>query len=269
MPSFLVQNAPDGRLEVCSHIGAATGTEFRPGSLVPLGAWSSVLSEEHKGAWNRYNAGVGLHANIALVRIFDPAELQQLSDDPHLQLQAKIDQLASPASRRMASERMEEVCRKLSNGSPLEQMGFWLAKGGGPSLSTTRDRSDGCLVGLHLDRWDRRPVSTLSEARNRVCLNLGPQPRYLVFVPEDVRDMARRCQIAETTPFSTPDAQTYLRDHSEIRAYRIRVNPGEAYIAPTEELIHDGIASSSLGEWMYTILGRFENVEEARRLSVV
>jgi hypothetical protein len=146
---------------------------------------------------------------------------------------------------------------------------FKLLFGGGMSLSTTRERSNGKLTGLHIDRWEKRPLSSLSSARNRVCLNMGPHPRWLVFLAIDLHEIAALCGIDVTIPFTTSHAQTYLRRHPITPVYRLRIEPGEAYVAPTERLIHDGQASSVTGEWVYTVFGRFERTDEARTLSIV
>jgi hypothetical protein len=234
--------------------------------LIPHGDWMPVEEAERSPVWERYEGGKCLRENLALVRVIDPFSKNPA---PSSGLEGGAGQQGWPNDWRMALEQLEAVCMRLNADSPLEHKGRWLAKGGGTSLSTTWDRNDGRLTGLHIDRWERGPVASFSSARNRVCLNLGPRSRYLVFVPLDLPELAARSGIDRTGSFTTSHAQTYLRQNPMTPVCRLRIEPGEAYVAPTECLIHDGQASSAEGEWVYTVFGRFEATNEARFLSVV
>lgn len=270
MPILLVRNGPCRRLEVCSGVRETNEPCFRPGSLVPSGDWRTIDSADGMTGWDRYEGGKCLHGNVGLVRVIDAralleAERKQLEpfgENPD------CDPIGNDTWR-MALKLLDGVCGRLCEDTPLDHKGRWLAKGGGVSQSTTRDRSDGKLTGLHIDRWERRPLESLSSARNRVCLNMGPGPRWLVFMAIGLQEMAAHCAIEPPISFTTAHAQMYLRQHPLTPVYRLRIEPGEAYVASTESLIHDGQASSADGEWVYTVFGRFERTEEARSLSVV
>jgi hypothetical protein len=265
MPILLVRDDPRCRLEICSGVRETDEPCYRPGSLVPRGDWRPIEETTERGrTWDRYEGGRCLHENLALVRVMDGSALAEASG-----FECGPGQQGWRINWGMALEQLEAVCKRLCADSPIEHKGRWLAKGGGISLSTTWDRNDGNLTGLHIDRWERRPVGSSSSARNRVCLNLGPRSRYLVFVGIDLMELAARHGIDGTGLFMTSHAQTYLRQHPMTPVYRLRIEPGEAYVAPTECLIHDGQASSTEGEWVHTVFGRFAATNEARFLSVV
>jgi hypothetical protein len=251
MPVLLVRDHPSGRLEVCPGVRETSEEGFRAGSLLPLGDWRVAGDAERATAWQYYDDNNCLHENIALVQVIDAKFLE--TDSPW----------------QVVSGALECVCRQLGAGAPVEHKGRWLAKGSGLSLSTTIDRTDGNRIGLHIDQWERRPLGSVRSARNRLCLNLGPQSRYFVFLAIDVFETAASCGIAPDSRFTTREAQAYLRRHPMTVVYRLRIEPGEAYIASTECLIHDGQASSPAGEWVYTVFGHFEATREARSLSVV
>lgn len=251
MPVLLVREGPCGRLEVCSGIRETNEEGFRPDSLLPLGDWRVAGDTERGTAWQHYDDNNCLHDNIALVQVMD-AKLLEAGDQSRVVLGA-----------------LDAVCQRLGAGAPVEHKGRWLAKGSDISLSTTIDRTDGNRIGLHIDRWERRPLASVRFARNRLCLNMGPRPRYLVFLAVDVLETAASCGVAPSSPFTTRDAQAYLRQHPMTAVYRLRIEPGEAYVASTESLIHDGQASSPAGEWVYTVFGHFEATREAQSLSVV
>jgi hypothetical protein len=293
MPVLLVREAPRDRLEVCSGARETNEPAFRSGSLVPKGDWRQVTKDEDQIVWDHYNCSRPLLENIAVIRVLDvvlpsgreyqgstniepdPANsielLKSLQDDPRssLLLNWESKWFSSSEVKNEVQRKFAEVCSGLVRGVPLENKGCWLSKGEGKSLSTTIDRSDGLRIGLHIDRWERMPLGTVASARNRACLNLGPGSRYLVFAATDLREIAKRYNFTSQTFFTTRHAQTYLRDHPKVPVFRLRIDPGEAYIAPTECLIHDGQASNSTGQWACTMFGRFENAEQAMRLSVV
>ena len=292
MPVLLVGESPRDRIEFCSGTRETNETVFRPGSLTPRGDWRQVTKAEGPIVWDHYNRGRPLLGNIAVIRVLDvvlPLEkdhqgsplvepnpthsikLLRCVQDPRasLLLNWESNWLGSSDVKNAILQKLEEVCSGLAEGSLLENKGYWLSKGGGKSLSTTIDRSDGLRIGLHIDRWERRPLGTLASARNRVCLNLGPGSRYLVFAARDLQEIATRYNLTSRDFFTTRHAQTYLREHPEVPVFRLRIEPGEAYIAPTESLIHDGQASNSTGQWACTIFGHFVNSEQAMRLSVV
>jgi hypothetical protein len=100
------------------------------------------------------------------------------------------------------------------------------------------------FAGLHVDSWDRLPLSHRNRSRNRICINLGREPRYSLFFnlplinmfnciglrdPEDIYDDFRGLYMG----------QRFMKSWPEYPAIRLRIDPGEAYILPTDNLIHD------------------------------
>ncbi|MFD9621860.1 hypothetical protein ACFWB2_31930 [Streptomyces virginiae] len=126
-------------------------------------------------------------------------------------------------------------------GDPGAQyLGQALAK---PNMVTTTDNyQDGRLIGLHLDNWDKLNYGQKTTGRRRLALNLGPGTRYILLGALDAqavcravhpRDYTRRCP-------STDDYRVHTAAGHPIRIIRVRLDPGEGYIAPTEYLLHDG-----------------------------
>ncbi|WP_159037021.1 hypothetical protein [Streptomyces specialis] len=101
------------------------------------------------------------------------------------------------------------------------------------ALTTTLNRATGRRIGLHIDNWDKLPCSTRHQARRRLCYNLGPGARYLILGDADIRTIARARHP------HTDDLRAYAADHP-LRCVRIRLDPGEGYLAPTELHPHDG-----------------------------
>lgn len=107
------------------------------------------------------------------------------------------------------------------------------------------------LSGLHVDHWDALPLDDLHAARNRICINLGTQDRFFLFVNLDAAEIQRR--VIEKRPekrrdHTSRDPQQNMESlvsdlcdtFPDYPVVKLRVGPDEAYIAPTEQIIHDG-----------------------------
>lgn len=134
---------------------------------------------------------------------------------------------------------------------PLE--GRWprtlLACADSPSgvLTTTRDHHNGGRrIGLHVDNFDRLTFPARLQSRRRLCLNFGPGTRYLLVGDQDIREICRAVGRDHDGHLPhTSDLRDYVAGGQPLRCLRIRLAPGEGYIAPTELLPHDGSTAGS------------------------
>ncbi|MFB7908435.1 hypothetical protein [Kitasatospora sp. NPDC056076] len=129
-----------------------------------------------------------------------------------------------------------------------------------PGQSTTHVLPEsGRRPGLHVDNHQNLPYGERRKARRRLCVNLGPGPRYLLLADTDILTICRCVQerYEEHRP-STDDLRMYLALHRPLRLLRLRIDPGEGWFAPTSFLPYDesteGLAlpsstSSWLGHW--------------------
>jgi uncharacterized protein len=99
--------------------------------------------------------------------------------------------------------------------------------------------------GLHIDDWDRAITPLKQFTRNRICINLGPSPRHFYIVNLTAQHCKKQGLLTED------EHQRINQDHREfLRLYsqnfqhypviKLKVNPLQAYIAPTDTIIHDG-----------------------------
>lgn len=105
--------------------------------------------------------------------------------------------------------------------------------------TTTVDTGTGTRLGVHLDNFDKLPTVRRTESRRRLALNLGPGSRYLVLATDDIQQISRTMGAAIRHPH-TNDVRRYVRQGHPLRCIRIRLDPGDGYIAPTELIPHDG-----------------------------
>jgi hypothetical protein len=262
-PRLLIERDPPERLELCSEVFETSDLEFRPGSLVPGTRWIPAGATGDVGeSLSMSFDGAALQNNIALIRI--PRGVLE----GHLLTDAAWQD--SEAKRRDLKERVDEVCRPLSSTpSALQHRGMFKPVRGTVSPCTTRHPEDRRLAGLHIDRLDQEPIATIGRPMSRFCINLGPRRRWFVFLPIALSRVVTASRLSERDVLSSVHFRRYVKERPDHVVCRIRLEPGEAYIAPTHLLLHDGQSDSEQGERMYMVAGPFDQTGQARSLSVV
>jgi len=103
----------------------------------------------------------------------------------------------------------------------------------------TRDYKSFHKVGLHIDSWDSVQLCNRLSSSNRLVMNLGPTSRNLLFIDRSVDSLVRENSIYKNEYEGKEFSTHYFNEHPKSIVYSLQINPGEAYIAPTENLIHD------------------------------
>jgi hypothetical protein len=127
-----------------------------------------------------------------------------------------------------------------------------LSRDEGEWETTTIEGTTGLRVGLHVDNWDRIPIGSRQTATNRICLNLGPRDRYFLFLPlafDNVAEIVERSSPRKMEHLHpTSIARTFMQQFPKFPIFRMRLAPGDAYIASTENLVHDGSTQELQGD---------------------
>jgi hypothetical protein len=110
-------------------------------------------------------------------------------------------------------------------------------------LPTATTDDTGAHVGLHIDNWYRSKLNERASAPNRISINLGVTARFLLYINLPLATIGALA--TEQFAFDTRvgDTRNGLRQlfMSRCGSYpvvRVRLDPGEGYIAPTENMIH-------------------------------
>jgi hypothetical protein len=104
--------------------------------------------------------------------------------------------------------------------------------------------------GLHVDNWDQAGLYSRHLATNRVCFNIGHDDRYFLFLPISLMEITRLLAREmgphwQASKRYTVIGRQFMERFPDVPIIRCRLAPGEGYIAPTENLVHDG---SSVGQ---------------------
>lgn len=232
------------RLAICD--GAANaGRSYFEGAFVPQGNWRNCTdSELAMLVMSQLPTRPARGSTIQLVRVLSQYAVErEWAEEPESPFLARHQELV-------------DACWALHDSrSPCSVLGYYVNR---PGLATvSRDASNGKFVGLHIDSWDRAPMHSRAASRNRICINLGRENRYFLFVNMSI---GRCAELAGDS--QCPDwnyiVKEFFRKCGGYPIIRLLVAPGEAYIAPTENIIHDGSSLGMVGmDATFTLLGTF------------
>jgi hypothetical protein len=201
---------------------------------------------------------------------------------PHKDLARTVGHLQVPQAltkilRSLSAEEIDTACGRRRADNPVQDLllsyiekvvdvagdlTFHGLIGSLPNQPTVSfDPQGGKYIGLHLDSWESDSDEVRSAANNRIAINVGSVERSLLFVDQSIEDMKRLlCSsgIATEGRVGTELGRFFLRCFPTYPVYRLSVGPGEAYVAPTDFIMHDGC---TLGvhepSWHISIRGRF------------
>lgn len=239
------------RVALSAGVREVSGSEshhaYQTGSHVPALPWSPC----DKPAMFRRSPGTSGNT-LAIVRL-PPSEWQRI----RLQLK-HLNRTSKAEIQRLGTDLMDTVAPQVQ-GCDTVVAGICVNR---PGLQTvTIDRKVSRLIGLHLDSWDRLPVENRATATNRISFNIGEQDRHLLFVNlpiKKIHDLLLSRKPDFVFNHSGEILGSFFREFPDYPVVRVTIAPGEAYIAPTENMIHDGSTEGTTVESQsFTIRGRF------------
>ncbi|WP_405088150.1 hypothetical protein [Microbispora sp. NBC_01389] len=196
--------------------GDAPGYDH-PCAVVPAGDWQPLTEREAKRLRPDPATPPGVVVELVARRLpeFDPGDL-----DGRRRHAAALDPLEGRWPRELLA------CADSLHGQ----------------ATTTCDvHNGGRRIGLHVDNFDRLPYPGRLRSRRRLCLNLGPGTRWLLVCDCTITGICRALGRDQAGHLPhTDDVRAYVTGGHPLRCLRIRLEPGEGYIAPTEVLPHDG-----------------------------
>ena len=138
----------------------------------------------------------------------------------------------------------------------MRTIGSYAGPVGKPSTSVGKDD---LYVGLHIDSWNEpKTISARGEGfPTRLCVNVGPEDRYLQFVGRSAAQIQRVLGFAPTDD-PTAFVRAYFDHKPDTEVFKITIPPGWAYITSTDILIHDGTTlGKTYVDAVFALLGHF------------
>jgi hypothetical protein len=238
-----------------------TAGEFAGTARLPQPPWRGLRSQELEMLYTADAArpAVAGGAAAACVEVFDPLPAAQ-----DLSLQ-------SPDAMRSYASRYLSVLMN-SAGRPLQLTTALRLRYNEPGLFTsTRDPDDGGrLLGLHVDSQEGRVVCERRHCRRFLSINVGSGPRSLLFVNQLLDEIAAPGAIATAPQLVEPAnrnatdfARAWLDLHPRYPVLRVDIVPGGAYLAPVQNMIHDGSTLlTGARDWHVCAFGEFGDLGE-------
>jgi len=244
------------RIELSSgtHLANASATieppdsvVYEKGARVPREPWRRPSAEEARSLITAERPH-DLANSVAIVRLPRDLSADACQVIRNVTLETVEAELLTPLRR---------ICEL---GEPLHCIGVSKSR---PNLKTVTINHDiRRFNGLHVDNWDGLDLHSRHLATNRICINIGKGDRYFLFLPVSLMEMADLLAKEIGPDWEPPRrysliGRQFMERLPDMPVVRCRLTPGEAYIAPTENLVHDG---SSLGQSeideQFTIRGR-------------
>jgi predicted Zn-dependent protease with MMP-like domain len=124
-------------------------------------------------------------------------------------------------------------------------------------------------IGLHLDSWDRMPLRHRHRSRNRICINLGREARAVLLINLPLMDLFKQLGLDDPADILADFrglllGARFMRERPDYPALRLRIDPGEAYVLPTDNLMHDASSEgSACPDITLTFIGRIAHQPDA------
>ncbi len=245
---------------------ASTSQKYCDGAIIPKQPWlsarkdilSKILLNEKKISQGSWIDIISIPENL-----LDPFDLLHQSSR-NGRGEDEINSLIYERPEfRNAIQNIVEYLESINPNNRCHNNGAGIRANPPGCLTVTQGKDRSCYIGLHLDSWYRHPLNERHLSPNRVCVNLGFQDRYLIFINLSLTQIsemiASNSQRNKTPSRHELDLLSPFAElNAEYPVISISIKPGEAYIAPTENFFHDG---STLGndctDVQLTILGEF------------
>jgi hypothetical protein len=251
----------------------ASESEYFSESVIPIGRWRRPDSEELAALFGLsanhcpWSLGIGMGAITGTFRE-EVACVKALN----LSSQSDADQFMKSSDFKRLSKGFSTLLRdhSLYADPPTETLGISVRP---PGLATTSlHPTTGFKVGLHLDGWDRRGYRARDLCRNRICVNIGEEDRFFLFCNVTVTTIVMIVAILlglNETNWSYISSSALIRHFFDLfpnyPVIRVRLAPGEFYIAPPENIIHDATTmGKEKPDVALTALGYFRLEDQSR-----
>ena len=236
--------------------GRHEGVAFRRPAYVPRGPWRAPTAEEYE---TLLLAGTAPPQPTAFVGLF------RLSREFHAFIEGSglwsIHRLEDARSFLRRVDFIDEMKGYLEDVLPFcvspesfHVIGFNV----GPPDLPTLGMDAGKRLGIHVDDWDMAPRRV--DSRNRICINLGREPRMFMYINAALDQLGSDLGEDENGR-GTRVGHRFMAANTAYPVVSVRVDPCEAYIAPTDNVFHDGTSKGKqYPDVTYNILGYFKHL---------
>lgn len=249
-----IPNEHDHTVTINSGTESPQTDQYIQGAIIPKNTFRNLSDSEKEIIFIPKDIAHILNYNEVIKLISLPESIQNDIKKIKLNEINSYEELEKTVSRDdfkvLAKDLMEYVVSK-SIHSEIHNLGIQIEPGN--EYTTTKQNLQ--YVGLHIDSWDKLPLSERKKSKNRICFNIGKEPRYLYFINVPAHQLVNENEGSDVDKI----VNDFLVNNPQYPVIRLKVNPFEGYIAPTEYIIHDGSTSgNSYKDITFTIRSYFQ-----------
>jgi hypothetical protein len=234
------------------------GRHYQAGSIVPQPNWrkptateTQILAAKIPGTGSEFLAVIDCKVP-SIIELQRRAHLGKDTGGP-----SKTYDLTQCEATSILRELQTQQKLVVRSARPL---GVFLAPAGHATITVDGLTSE--RIGLHVDNWSEFPAHFRHKAPNRLCVNLGTEPRDFLAVnlplTKLIRGRGDRQGLEPVRGGLTAIAREFLKRAKCYPVVSVRINPLEGYVAPTENMIHDASThEKTTRDLVLTILGYF------------
>jgi hypothetical protein len=242
--------AEPGRLRLSSGTekaeGAGGGIPYQKPCIVPSRQWREPNAEERAILLSSNGSEDLPGTTICVTRV--PQAFLEAFGDFRAKLTGSIascvELTESAPYQRCVQRAVAALSEYFASHEGIRVLGTCVNAPGLRAATTHLVGADRYRSGLHVDNWDLAPLAERQSCRSKFCVNLGLCSRYFLFVNRPVGDFVREFPAAAAA--NDPRASVaglavaLMERYPSYPVVSVLLRPGEAYFAPTENIIHDG-----------------------------
>jgi hypothetical protein len=232
-------------------------SRFDNEAVVPAAPWRKPTAREvallaSEAAPEDYGSAISLVSlPRPLLRPFKPLRAAAAAGANHDKLDALLAGRTFDHAMHSIMNYVNIQLRPSADMEPAEELKGGIYLRAPAQCTVTTDPKSGKHVGLHVDNWSNYPIARRDKAPNRLTINLGCEDRYLLFLNIGVRAMYEKVHaLVRGVEHTTAIGRVFMALFPLYPVVRLRIRPGEGYIAPTENVVHD---ASTIGTTAWDI----------------
>ena len=222
--------------------------EYRENSYIPKKDWRNLNEKELQNLLTT-NKNLPFFRAISIGNT--PTRIKELVKRIELHKSNSLFEIDSllKQNEKVVTELSDELELFLKTKSSSKRFKFHRITKGQPNRETTTfhsiDKKFIKFIGLHIDESKVFTPYTAHKSDNRISINISEESRYLFFVNLTLRQIAD--MVKDNRLNSSNIVESFFGEFPNYPIIRLEIKPFQYYIAPTDNLIHDGSTLNNKG----------------------
>lgn len=258
--SIYLHNIPQQALDnlICINTGSIKSSDFGYGDVFfPKKDWQAITKSCDFLSLNKSKS---INRSVSI-----------LDTDPYLRelfwnkIVSLLPKCKNDIREKVIKNFSEEVIKRLETYSSIKLLNLYsyeLMFNPSGLNSTAYNHKLDTPIGLHIDTHNVKELYLRQEGFQLLSINLGHSERYFYFIELEVKDLIKKLaqklnkkyeQLLESLSDVNELKSLFLEHFPDYPIKRVTIKPSQAYIAVSQNIIHDG-GTNDLGNLDVTLL---------------